>query len=144
VNTNTSNEQHPQPIAGGAARVIEVVQTTLVRRGDGIVGPFRSIIQYWSKNGALLAEYDPFADQESAELRGQLRTLKEEHASLGRHATLIRESSEQLRAQLTAAGSRIAQLEQVREQNESRAAGTQKRSIKRLRALKRLKRGSRK
>jgi len=40
------------------ARVIEVVETTLLRRGNGETEPVRIIIQYWSREGYLLAEHD--------------------------------------------------------------------------------------
>lgn len=42
------------------ARVIQVVETTLERRGKGVEGdPIRIITQYWSMDGELLAEVDP-------------------------------------------------------------------------------------
>ena len=44
------------------ARVIQVVETTLERRGKGVEGdPIRIITQYWSMDGDLLAEVDPCA-----------------------------------------------------------------------------------
>ena len=43
-------------------RVIEVIETTLTRRGDGKDAPVRVIRQYWSKGGELLAEVDPSPD----------------------------------------------------------------------------------
>ena len=47
-------------IESDSARVIQVIQTTLLRRGTGIVGsPIRIITQYWSLDGKLLAEVDP-------------------------------------------------------------------------------------
>lgn len=43
-------------------RVIEVVETTLYRRGWGTPdSPTRVVTQYWSKDGELLAEVDPMA-----------------------------------------------------------------------------------
>jgi hypothetical protein len=46
------------------ARVIQVVETTLLRRGDGIPSsPIRIITQYWSLEGVLLAEVDPMAGE---------------------------------------------------------------------------------
>ena len=45
------------------ARVIEVIETTLTRRGDGKETPIRIITQYWSKDGQLLAERDPSPDR---------------------------------------------------------------------------------
>jgi len=44
-----------------SACVIKVIQTTLLRRGDGKKTPVRIIEQFWSLDGALLAENDPLA-----------------------------------------------------------------------------------
>jgi hypothetical protein len=42
------------------ARVIQVIETDLLRRGDGTPSdPIRVITQYWSLDGKLLAEVDP-------------------------------------------------------------------------------------
>lgn len=42
------------------AKLIEVIQTTILRRGRGVVGdPIRGVTQYWTKEGQLLAEVDP-------------------------------------------------------------------------------------
>lgn len=43
------------------ARVIEVIETVLELRGDGKEDPMRRVRQYWSKDGQLLAEYDPYS-----------------------------------------------------------------------------------
>lgn len=43
------------------ARVIQVIETTLERRGDGKDDPIRIVTQYWSFDGELLAEDDPGA-----------------------------------------------------------------------------------
>jgi hypothetical protein len=49
-------------------RVIQVVETTLLRRGKGIEGdPIRCIRQYWSLDGNLLAEVDPLLSGELTE-----------------------------------------------------------------------------
>lgn len=41
-------------------RVIQVVETTILRRGTGAVGdPIRVITQYWGMDGKLLCEIDP-------------------------------------------------------------------------------------
>lgn len=47
------------------ARVIQVVETTLERRGSGKddSDPIRVITQYWSLDGELLAEVDPVRHQ---------------------------------------------------------------------------------
>ncbi len=44
------------------AKVIQVIETTLTRRGNGdsIESPIRIITQYWSLEGKLLAEVDPW------------------------------------------------------------------------------------
>jgi len=41
------------------AKVIQVIETTLLRRGDSKDTPVRVITQYWSLEGKLLAEIDP-------------------------------------------------------------------------------------
>ncbi len=41
------------------AEVLQVIRTTLLRRGDGKLDPIRIITQYWSFSGELLAEVDP-------------------------------------------------------------------------------------
>lgn len=43
-------------------RVIQVVETTLTRRGSGKsdADPIRIVTQYWSLDGELLAEVDPY------------------------------------------------------------------------------------
>ena len=48
-----------------SVEVIEVVATTLMRRGAGVKDdPVRIITQYWSKGGRLLAEVDPMLDRD--------------------------------------------------------------------------------
>jgi len=62
------------------ARVIEVIETTLTRRGKGVEGdPIRIITQYWSQDGKLLAEKDPWRDQTITErvLPNSISTLQE-------------------------------------------------------------------
>ena len=41
------------------AEVIQVIRTTLLRRGNGSTTPIRAITQFWSLDGELLAEVDP-------------------------------------------------------------------------------------
>lgn len=45
--------------------VIQVIRTTLLRRGDGKSSdsPIRAVTQYWTFDGTLLAEVDPCADK---------------------------------------------------------------------------------
>jgi hypothetical protein len=59
------------------ARLIEVIETDLQRRGRGSEGdPHRRVVQYWSKDGRLLAEQDPWTSPErSAEAHHALRHL---------------------------------------------------------------------
>jgi len=46
-----------------AVRLIQVIETTLTRRGTGVApDPVRVIRQYWSLDGELLAEVDPFEE----------------------------------------------------------------------------------
>lgn len=49
------------------AEVIQVIRTTLERRGDGKVqgDPVRLIEQFWSFDGERLAENDPWIDDAS-------------------------------------------------------------------------------
>lgn len=44
------------------AKVVQVIETTLRRRGDGVKTPVRVITQFWSLDGELLAEVDPHPD----------------------------------------------------------------------------------
>lgn len=49
-------------IAGPEASVIQVIQTNILRRGKGVENdPVRVITQYWSLDGRLLAELDPYS-----------------------------------------------------------------------------------
>ena len=43
-------------------RVIEIIETKLLRRGDGDNTPIRVITQYWTMGGKLLCEFDPVRD----------------------------------------------------------------------------------
>lgn len=52
---------YDRPLDG--ARVIRVIETTLLRRGNGIDTVLRCVRQYWSLDGELLAEVDPLAGQ---------------------------------------------------------------------------------
>ncbi len=46
-----------QPWEG--ARLLQVIETNLLRRGDGTeADPVRKVTQYWSTDGVLLAERD--------------------------------------------------------------------------------------
>lgn len=56
-----------KPPAQDSARVITVVETTMTRRGCGNAeyNPIRIVTQYWSLDGKLLAESDPFRRKEN-------------------------------------------------------------------------------
>lgn len=44
-------------------KIIEVIKSTLLRRGKGTEeSPVRIITQYWTKEGELLFEKDPFEE----------------------------------------------------------------------------------
>ncbi len=45
-----------------AVRLLPVIETKLLRRGDGSseTDPVRIVTQYWSLDGELLAEHDPW------------------------------------------------------------------------------------
>jgi hypothetical protein len=45
-----------------AAKVIQVIETKALR-GEGVEGdPVRDILQYWTLDGRLIAEWDPVTD----------------------------------------------------------------------------------
>lgn len=53
----------PYKCADKEVRVIQVICTTLLRRGRGTdAEPIRIVTQYWSMQGDLLAERDPFLE----------------------------------------------------------------------------------
>lgn len=54
-----NNKKPIEPETTRRARVIEVIETVSVR-GNGANTVLREVIQYWSKDGVLLAENDPF------------------------------------------------------------------------------------
>ena len=88
--------QRMNSIQHGQARVIEVIETFMTRRGRGSNDdPSRLIRQYFSKDGELMAEVDPCAHEQHEE-NIQLSkdyNLHDEHKSLlaqrGRLADLI-------------------------------------------------------
>lgn len=50
-----------QPIPMDCARVIQVIETSLFRQGKGTEDdPHRIVKQYWSFDGELLCEIDPY------------------------------------------------------------------------------------
>ena len=56
-------------------RLMEVIYTSLTQRGDGKETVMRRVIQYWSKNGLLLAEVDPMKEREEQD---RMRKIIEE------------------------------------------------------------------
>jgi len=50
------------PMMHDGARLIQVIETTNARRGNGDTTPLRAITQYWTLNGKLLAEVDPIQE----------------------------------------------------------------------------------
>lgn len=54
------------------AKVIQVIETNLTRRGNGSTTPIRIVRQYWSLNGGFLAEVDPLPERSLAPTPAQL------------------------------------------------------------------------
>lgn len=52
------------PKTGPAVSIQEFIVTYLQRRGDGINDPIRVVPQIWTKEGELVAEWDPCAEPE--------------------------------------------------------------------------------
>ena len=52
-----------EPNATRNAKIIEVIETVSTR-GNGVDTIHREVIQYWSKDGVLLAEHDPCKDND--------------------------------------------------------------------------------
>lgn len=60
------------------AKLIEVIETS-EKKGDGKYTPFRTVKRYWSKDGNLLAEFDP-----SFTVEDVLDTIAEEEDASGK------------------------------------------------------------
>lgn len=60
------NRKSVEPETTRNAKLIEVIQTVSIR-GNGVYTPVREVIQYWSKEGILLAEKDPCKENAHAE-----------------------------------------------------------------------------
>jgi hypothetical protein len=55
-----NNKSKPiEPQTTKSAKVIEVIET-ISFRGNGVDTVFREVVQYWSKDGELLAERDSY------------------------------------------------------------------------------------
>jgi hypothetical protein len=64
-------DRRHEPIPMDIARVIEVIETSTLRRGKGTdESPIRIVRQYWSLDGELLAEHDPCPDKEFCGITG--------------------------------------------------------------------------
>ena len=50
-----------------SAKVIQVIETTSLRGSGTDNDPIRAVRQIWNFNGELIAENDPFIDEESQE-----------------------------------------------------------------------------
>lgn len=50
-----------EPETTRSARIIEVIETVSIR-GNGVDTVLREVIQYWNKDGVLLAEKDPIKE----------------------------------------------------------------------------------
>jgi hypothetical protein len=61
-----------------SAEVIQVIRTTLSTRGGGrnVGDPIRIVIQYWTLDGELLAEHDPWLSQQIADLTADVARLR--------------------------------------------------------------------
>lgn len=127
----TTNE-NPHP-GIDVVRAIEIIQTTLTRRGDGVDKPIRIVTQYWAKSGELMAEADPYADTERSELLDSIRLLKGEVESRERDNELCRQETGKVRAELAQAQREIARLLALKQKAEERFAGLQDAALKKLR-----------
>lgn len=45
-----------------SAKVIRVIETKMGKRGNGRDDPLRTLTQYWSEEGEMLAEVDPYIE----------------------------------------------------------------------------------
>lgn len=90
------------------ARVIPVIETTLLRRGDGSeADPMRIVTQYWSVDGEFLAERDPVVKEMADHFNklnefasGEITDLKDNVATKARHIGEQAAEIDRLRAQL--------------------------------------------
>ncbi len=63
-------------LANDGAKVIQVIETVLLIRGNGDTIPLRRITQYWSLDGKLLAEVDPWTPGNGDEPFKQMQEAK--------------------------------------------------------------------
>lgn len=59
-----------------SAKVIQVIETTSLRGSGTDSDPIRAVRQIWNFNGDLIAENDPFIDEESQEPFPQFSHMK--------------------------------------------------------------------
>lgn len=65
-------------------KLIQVIETTLTRRGNGTTTPIRVITQYWSAEGEILAEVDPCRDMEAVITPAQKDAVRKCYMGLSR------------------------------------------------------------
>lgn len=65
------NKKAVRPRGTDSARVIQVIETRSLMGGGEQRDPVREIKQFWDFDGHLIAESDPFIDEEYEELSQQ-------------------------------------------------------------------------
>ena len=58
------NKKAVRPRGTDSARVIQVIETRSLKGGGTDSDPVRAIKQFWDLDGNLIAESDPFIDEE--------------------------------------------------------------------------------
>lgn len=58
-------EKTKRPVDPQTVKSVEIVEVikTVSYRGNGVDTVFREVVQYWGKDGQLLAENDPFKER---------------------------------------------------------------------------------
>lgn len=116
------------------ARLIGVIQTTLERRGAGEdrSDPIRIVTQYWSKDGALLAENDPHLPRQQEQHIAQVLDLR---MQLNNAVVLEHDATaalEKVQECLDLSRKRVATLEVLKKQAEARFAALQDAELAKL------------
>lgn len=65
------NKKAVRPRGTDSARVIQVIETMSLRGSGEERDPVRAVKQFWAFDGSLIAESDPFIDEEYEELSQQ-------------------------------------------------------------------------
>lgn len=87
-----------------SAKLISVIETDLLRLGDGKEDPIRRVTQYWSTDGVLLAQSDPLAYNGVASNGGEadeITRLREENQALAAEGLHFRLENNRLQAVVT-------------------------------------------